>query len=287
MRAVVITGVSTGIGYAATKLFTAEGIKVFGSVRNMSDAKHLQKECGPLYVPLLFDMTDAEKIKIAAQLVRQQLNGQKLWGLINNAGIFVFGAMMNLPIQDLRKQLDVNLFGHVMVTQAFIPMLGADKHLTGEPGKIINISSVAGKNAYPFMCPYSISKYAMEGFSEGLRRELMIFGIDVIIVGPGAIKTNIWDKAGNEPMPPEMENSIYKQPATEFKNYILCSAEKEALPPENVAALLLTILRSKHPKVRYAPIPHKILNWMVFHLLPKRWIDNIIAKKFGLKNSKL
>lgn len=282
MQAVVITGVSTGIGYAATRLFTEKGIKVFGSVRNEADAKRLQKECGALYIPLVFDVTDAEKIKNAAQFVSQQLQGQTLWGLINNAGIVVSGAMMNLPMQDLRKQLEVNLFGQVMVTQAFVPLLGADKHLTGAPGKIINISSVAGKNTYPFLGPYAMSKHALEALSEALRRELMIFGIDVVIVGPGSIKTNIWDKAKNEIVTPELENSIYKEPSIAFKNFMLERAEREALPAEDVAQLLLKILRSKHPKVRYAPVPKKLLNWTIPNLMPKRWVDKLIAKMFGL-----
>lgn len=282
MHSVVITGVSTGIGYAATKLFINNGIRVFGSVRKEGDAKRLQNDFGSLYVPLLFDVTEEDKIKQAAQSVHQQLDGHTLWGLINNAGIVVSGAMMNIPIADLRKQLEVNLIGQLMVTQHFIPLLGADKALQGEPGKIINISSVAGKNTYPFMCPYSISKHALEAFSEGLRRELMLFGIDVIIVGPGAIKTDIWDKAKNNMLTPELNNSIYQQSATTFKNFMLERAEREALPAEDVAELLLTILKSKHPKVRYAPVPNKFINWTLPRLLPKRWVDKIIAKKFDL-----
>jgi NAD(P)-dependent dehydrogenase (short-subunit alcohol dehydrogenase family) len=282
MQTVVITGVSTGIGYAATKLFTANGIKVFGSVRNENDANRLQHECGSLYIPLIFDVTDEEKIKQAAQLVRQELQGSRLWGLINNAGIVVSDAMMNIPIDKLRHQLEINLIGQLIVTQAFIPLLGADPHLIGVPGKIINISSVAGKYTYPFMCPYSISKHGLEALSEGLRRELMMFGIDVIIVGPGAIKTNIWDKAKNEAVSPELEHSPYRESAAKFKDFMLKRAEREALPAEQVAQLLLDILKAKHPKVRYAPVPNKIINWIIPNLLPKRWIDKLIAKKFDL-----
>ena len=283
MNSVVITGVSTGIGHAAAKLFISKGIKVFGSVRNQNDAARLQQEFGSLYTPLIFDVTDEEKIHAAAQSVREKLQGQTLCGLINNAGIAVSGAMMNMPLKDLRKQLEVNVFGQVMVTQAFVPLLGADKSLTGAPGKIINISSVAGKVTYPFMGPYSMSKHALEAFSEALRRELMIFGIDVIIVAPGAIQSQIWDKARDQTVTPELENSIYKQPATDFKNYMLANVEKNALPAEDVAALLLGILQAKNPQVRYAPVPNKLINWIIPNLLPKRWIDRIIAKKFGLQ----
>jgi len=282
MLAVVITGVSSGIGHAATKLFTTQGIQVFGSVRNKEDAERLQKECGQNYYPLIFDVTDQEKVKSAAQYVREQLQGNTLWGLINNAGIVVTGDLLHMPIKEFQKQLDVNLLGQLIVTQAFTPLLGADKKLKGTPGKIINISSASGKNAYPFMGAYAISKHGLEAFSESLRRELIIFGIDVIIVGPGAIKTSIWDKARKQPLLPELTDSIYNKPATNFKNYMLSNAEKSGLPAETVAKLLLHILRSKRPKIRYAPTPHRLINWVLLHTLPKRLLDWIIAKKIGL-----
>lgn len=278
---VVITGVSTGIGYATAKLLTQQGIRVFGSVRNQLDADRLSKELGSLFFPLIFDVTDAEKIQQAADLVREQLNGTTLWGLINNAGIAVSGALLYLPISDLQKQLDTNLIGQLIVIQAFTPLLGADKKLTGAPGKIINISSVQGKTAYPFSGPYAISKHALEALSEALRRELMIFGIDVIIVGPGVIKTDIWNKIKNQPLSAEMKNSVYYEPAMKFKELVLRS-EKKGLPAEDVAKLLAYILKSKHPKTRYAPVPGKFINWTLPNLLPKRWVDKAIAKMIGL-----
>lgn len=282
MSAVVITGVSTGIGYAAAKLFTEQGINVFGSVRSKSDADRLQHDLGQHYYPLIFDVTDQERVASSAEFVCERLQGKTLWGLINNAGIAVEGAFMDLSIQDFQKQLNVNLIGQLIVTQAFIPLLGADKTLSGEPGKIINISSVSGKNAYPFLGAYAVSKHGLEAFSESLRRELMIFGIDVIIVGPGMIKSEIWNKSKNTPIPPELNHSVYRKPAAAFKKYILKSAEANSLPAEDVAALLLKIMRSNHPKTRYAPAPNKWLNWVIVNILPKRFLDRLIAKKFGL-----
>jgi len=282
MSAIVITGVSTGIGHAAAKLFTSKGIIVFGSVRNEADKARLQSECGENFRPLIFDVTDEKKVYDAANDVRQQLQGKTLWGLINNAGIVVQGALETLPISDLLKQLNVNLIGQLIVTQAFLPLLGTDKTLIGPPSKIINISSVAGKHAYPFMGAYSISKHGLEAFSEGLRRELMVHGIDVIIVGPGAIKTKIWDKARDEEVSKEMAQSVYKAAAFKLKEYMLTEADKHALPAETVANLLLHIMQSKHPKVRYAPVPQKWINWTIPNLLPKRFLDWGIAKKFGL-----
>lgn len=282
MQTVVITGVSTGIGHATAKLLTSQGIKVFGSVRNAADADRLQKELGENYIPLIFDVSEKEKVENAARFVREKLNGSTLWGLINNAGIAVPGAMVYLPINKLREQLEVNLFGQLNVIQAFTPLLGMDKELKGPPGKIINMSSAAGKIGFPFAGAYSISKHGIEALSESLRRELMIFGIDVIIVGPGPIKTPIWEKAKQEQIPSELINSVYSQSVMSFKNYILSDVEKNGLPAEEIAELLLKILRSKKPKTRYAPIPKKLFNWTIPNLLPKRVVDWMIAKKFGL-----
>lgn len=281
MKAIVITGTSTGIGYTTAKHCIEHDVTVFGSVRTQEDANRLTKELGPGFVPLLFDVTDEEKVKNAAVLVRERLQGNKLWGLINNAGIVVPGPLLYLPIKDFRKQLEVNLVGQLIVTQAFAPLLGADPTLTGIPGKIINISSVAGKRTLPFMVAYSVSKHGLEAFSEGLRRELMVFGIDVIIVGPGAIKTPIWSKADKATFPAEATHSVYGPALAKLKDFV-SQFEAQGLPAETVATLIYEILEKKHPKVRYAPVPRKLVNWVIPNLLPKRWIDKIIAKKFGL-----
>lgn len=278
---VVITGVSTGIGHATTNLLISKGIRVFGSVRNSEDALRLSKEWGSLFFPLIFDVTDSHRVSEAAARVRLELKGHKLWGLINNAGIAVPGALLYMPIPDFQKQLDTNLIGQLIAIQAFTPLLGAEKELQGPPGKIINISSVSGKNGYPFLGAYATSKHGLEGLSESLRRELMIFGIDVVIVGPGIVKTSIWDKVRKQAMPNEIAHSIYTKPAEMCKNFIL-SGEKNGLPAEDIANLLLKILQSKHPKTRYAPVPNKFINWTIPNLLPTRFVDWVIAKKIGL-----
>jgi NAD(P)-dependent dehydrogenase (short-subunit alcohol dehydrogenase family) len=140
-------------------------------------------------------VTDASAIAEAASCVREALGGETLAGLVNNAGIAVSGPLIDLPVEDYRKQLEVNLVGPFLVTQAFAPLLGTDPELRGAPGRIVNISSVAGIRAMPFLGPYAASKFGLEGYSEALRRELMLFGIDVVVIGPGPVKTAIWDKA--------------------------------------------------------------------------------------------
>jgi len=277
--AVVITGVSSGIGYATTKLFNAKGIRVFGSVRKPADAERLVRECGSLFHPLMFDVTDQQSVREAALIVRDKLQGQTLNGLINNAGMAVIGDLLNMPIEKFEKQLNTNLIGQLIVTQAFVPLLGADQTLKGKPGKIINISSVSGKHGFPFMGAYCTSKHGVEGLSETLRRELMIYGIDVIIVGPGIVKTPIWNKVGEQTL--ANKPSIYSAAEKASRQYAV-QAEKNGLPVEKIAELLLKILQDPHPAVRYAPVPNKLFNWTLLNLIPKRLVDWVIAKKIGL-----
>ena len=195
MQSVVITGASTGIGFAAAKLLLARGFRVFGSVRKQADADRLKSEFGANFIPLVFDVTDEAAVFAAAREVRAALEGQTLAGLVNNAGIAVAGPLLEISSDQFRKQMEVNVIGPVIATQAFGPLLGSDPSLKGPKGRIVMISSVAGRNGNPLTAAYSASKHAIEGLSESLRRELMLFGIDVIIVAPGAVKTPIWGKA--------------------------------------------------------------------------------------------
>lgn len=192
MRSVVITGTSTGIGWGTAKVLIGNGFRVFGSVRKVTDAERLAAEFGPNFVPLVFDVTDEAAVKAAADQVRAALAGEKLFGLVNNAGVAVAGPLLELPIKEFRRQIEINLIGVVITTQAFAPLLGVDRKLTGSSGRIVNIGSVGGRNAVPFLSPYNASKFAMEGLSESLRRELLPFGVDVIVIGPGAVATPIW-----------------------------------------------------------------------------------------------
>jgi NAD(P)-dependent dehydrogenase (short-subunit alcohol dehydrogenase family) len=205
MRSVVVTGTSTGIGWGTAKVLIARGFRVFGSVRKKVDAERLAAEFGPAFVPLVFDVTDEDAVGLAAARVGDVLAGEKLFGLVNNAGIAVAGPLLELPLGDFRQQIDTNLIGVVIATKAFGPLLGTDRTLKGPPGRIVNISSVGGKNAMPFLAPYAASKFALEGLSEGLRRELLAFGIDVIVVAPGAVATPIWAKAEQVDVTPYLD----------------------------------------------------------------------------------
>lgn len=280
MKSVVITGVSTGIGWGAAKVLTEKGFHVFGSVRKEADAKRLREEFGERFTPLIFDVTDEAAIRKAAAEVRAALNGGTLFGLVNNAGIGVSGPLLEIDPDEFRRQMEVNVIGPLLVTQAFAPLLGADRMLKGAPGRIVNISSVGGKQAAPFVGPYSASKFAIEGMSESLRRELLLFGIDVIIIGPGAVKTAIWGKAEEVDITP-YANSPYYPSLNKFRDYFLASG-KRGLTPERLGLAIHKALTVRHPKVRYAVVPNRLRNWTIPQALPKRFVDRLIGKSTGL-----
>jgi NAD(P)-dependent dehydrogenase (short-subunit alcohol dehydrogenase family) len=283
MKSVVVTGASTGIGWGCVKVLTGHGFHVFGSVRKQADADRLSKEFGGSFTPLLFDVTDAEAVKRGADIVERALGGAMLAGLVNNAGIAVAGPLLYLPIDELRQQMEVNLIGQMIVTQAFAPLLGADRSRKGQPGRIVMMSSIGGKNAFPFMGPYSASKFALEGLSESLRRELMLFGIDVILIRPGAVATPIWDKADQVDIS-QFANTPYFDALGKIKKVMLDQGHK-GYPPERIGRAVYKALTKARPKTAYVENPNKAQGLAV-SLLPKRVADAAIATMVGLKRAK-
>jgi NAD(P)-dependent dehydrogenase (short-subunit alcohol dehydrogenase family) len=281
MKSVVVTGVSTGIGWGTVKILIQKGFRVFGSVRKTQDAERLQKEFGENFVPLIFDVTDEPPVQAAAQQVRGQLNGETLFGLVNNAGIAVPAPLIHQATDDFRHQIEVNLISVLIVTKAFVPLLGSDRSLKGVPGRIINISSVGGKRGSPFLGAYVASKHGLEGFSESLRRELMLYGIDVIIVGPGPVATPIWDKGEQADATPYADTE-YFEPGRRLQKYMVESGRK-GYPPEKVGEVVWHALTTPKPRIRYAVEPGGAISQIVQLLLPRRVLDNIIAKNLGFK----
>jgi NAD(P)-dependent dehydrogenase (short-subunit alcohol dehydrogenase family) len=279
MRSVVITGASTGIGWASAKLLLDRGFRVFGSVRKQADADRLTGEFGANFTPLLFDVTDEAAVKAAAATVRAALGGETLAGLVNNAGVAIAGPVLELPVAQFRTQLEINVIGPIIATQAFGPLLGVDPQLKGPKGRIVMISSVAGRSGNPLTPAYGASKHAIEGLSESLRRELMLFGIDVIIVAPGAVKTPIWGKAD------ELDMSAYKNspylPAMSKVRDFTKHLSQIGLAPEKIAERVAEALTSPKPKVRYQITPDPMRH-LITGMLPKRTVDKMIAKRLGL-----
>jgi NAD(P)-dependent dehydrogenase (short-subunit alcohol dehydrogenase family) len=279
MESVVITGASTGIGWATAKLLLDRGYRVFGSVRKQADAVRLKTEFGANFIPLLFDVTDEAAVLAAAREVRAALDGATLAGLVNNAGVAVAGPLLEVAADEFRRQMNVNVIGPIIAVQAFAPLLGADPSLKGRRGRIVMISSVAGRNGNPLASAYSASKHAIEGLSESLRREMMLFGIDVVIIAPGAVKTPIWSK-GEEVDISTYRNSPYL-PVLEKVRKFTQHLSEIGLPPERIAEAIAEALTVANPRVRYQITPDPMRH-LITAILPKRTVDRIIGKRLGL-----
>ncbi len=280
MKSVVVTGVSTGIGWGCVKVLIASGFRVFGSVRKQADAERLTKEFGPNFTPLIFDVTDEAAVTEGARQVEAALGDENLAGLVNNAGVAVLGPLISLEIEEFEHQLAVNLTGPLIMTQAFKGLLGVDRSRRGPPGRIVMMSSVGGKNAMPFLGPYCASKFGLEGLSELLRRELMIYGVDVIVVAPGTVATPIWNKADAVDVTP-FAKTPYAPALARLKGFMIDSGN-DGLPPERIGETVKTALTVKRPKTRYTVTPNALQNFLAL-TLPKRLVDGVIARRLGLR----
>lgn len=278
-RSVVVTGVSTGIGLATARVLARHGVHVFGSVRNVADADRLRSELRDRFTPLVFDVTDADAIHAAVPIVADRLDGETLMGLVNNSGIAVGGPLLHQPLEEVRRHLEVNTVGALATVQAFAPLLGTDRTRSGKPGRIVNISSVAGRISAPFLGAYAASKRALEGMSHSLRRELLIYGIDVIIVNPGSVATPIWDKAEKIDRS-RYAGTDYEPMLRRFLQRALRSG-RSGLPAEAVGEVVWTALTARRPRTFYPVVRRRLLNWTIPLALPARVIDRLIAKRLG------
>ncbi|MEM0986005.1 MAG: SDR family NAD(P)-dependent oxidoreductase [Pseudomonadota bacterium] len=281
MQAVVITGASTGIGRAIAEHLAGRGWLVFAGVRKESDGEPL-KAAVPAIRPILLDVTKPEHIENAVVTVSDSIGDAKLGGLINNAGIAKMGPLAIQPLDEIRSHFEVNVFGALAASQAFAPLLGMDTNRAGQPGRIVNITSVGGRIASPFLGAYTATKHAMESVTDTLRRELLIYGIDAIAVGPGAVKTPIWDKAEDANGDAPYQDTVWAEPIKAFSDAMLTGG-RDGLEPDLIARVVEKALTAPKPKARYAPVPDKLTNFTIPTRLPKRWVDRVFASRFGLK----
>jgi NAD(P)-dependent dehydrogenase (short-subunit alcohol dehydrogenase family) len=260
-QSVVVTGVSTGIGWGISKILLANGFQVYGNVRRQTDANRLADEFGGAFTPLVMDVTDRESVNRAALQVEEQLGSNTLTGLVNNAGIAINGPLLYFPLEDYRRQLEVNLIAPLSVTQAFAPLLGADRKRLGNPGRVINISSTGGKIGVPFLGAYVASKHGLEGMSETLRRELMIHRIDVIVIAPGSVVIAIWGKAEAEDLSAYAKTE-YGASIDRFRSHFIGEGRK-GLRPERLGEAVRLALTARRPRTRYAVGPKS--SWLRKH----------------------
>lgn len=281
--AVLITGASTGIGAACALALDKIGYRVFAGVRKSTDGESLQQKAGPRLMPVRLDVTDEATILAASHTVRAMMGEAGLAGLVNNAGIGVAGPIEVLPLDDWRRQFEVNVFGLISVTQTFLPLIRQGR------GRIINMGSIAGRAAMPFMAPYSASKYALEALTDALRIEVQPWGIRVAIIEPGAIATPIWKKTRKETdawdasWSPELK-ALYQEGFTRVKETATEAGER-AQPAGLVAEAVIHALRSRFPRTRYlvgsdakirarlaALLPDLVNDWLITRIvkLPSR-----------------
>ena len=285
MKYIVVTGVSTGIGKSiATELLNNDYF-VIGTVRNESDSEELLKNHPETFKHVICDLSEKESIQNACASIKNILGSSYLYGLINNSGIAIGGPLMFQNLTEIKKQFEVNLFGLIDFTQRLLPHLGAELPQKDSPGRIINISSTNGKIAFPYIGAYSATKFALEAISDTLRYELNIYGIKVILIQPGIIKTKIWDKAEKMDLSP-YKNTDYYENLSEFKDEFVELGNK-GLPPESVSNIVKKALESDNPKTRYVITNKYFSEWLLPRMLPDKYLDSLITKEVGLTKKKL
>ncbi len=246
---VLITGASTGIGAACAIRLAAAGMHVYAGVREDADGAALRAQNAALITPLHIDVTDAGSIAAAVATLDAQLGDAGLNGLINNAGIAIGGPLEVLPMNEIRRQFDVNVFGALAVTQAFLPQLRRAR------GRIVNMGSIAGRIALPFLGPYCMSKSALRAMTHALRLEVDAWGIDVALVEPGAIATPIWKKsnAAADVMQATLQNDTLAHYSRHLEGIrrVIAKAEEQAISADAVARAVEHALTAAHPKTEY------------------------------------
>ena len=250
-------------------------------MRKKEDGDKLCNLYPDLFKTIVFDVRDEEAIEKASEFVKNDLkDDDKLVGLVNNSGIALGGPFKYLNTDIFRKQLEVNVLGVVSVTRNFLNLLGAYKG-SKHQGKIIMISSVSGHRAYPYMSPYSASKFALEGMSDSLRRELMMFGVDVILIEPGPVESEIWNKAPSKEDNPFI-GTEYEESLKAFYDQVV-EKGKRPLPTSVIGNAIKNIMQNPKPKTRYVYTKDKFKEFTIPGILPDRTLDKLMAKRLKLE----
>jgi NAD(P)-dependent dehydrogenase (short-subunit alcohol dehydrogenase family) len=279
----LVTGASTGIGHACALGLARAGFHVFAGVRRPADGNALQAHSAGRITPVILDVTDAQSIAAAADLIATTIGEAGLAGLVNNAGIAVAGPLEFVPIQELRRQFEVNVLGQVAVTQAMLPLLRQGR------GRIVTMGSISGRLAPPFLGPYAASKHALEALTDSLRLELRPWRIHVAIVEPGSIATPIWEKSRNAAVAnfnhaPAQAHALYDA-AVGAAQARVEQTVLTAAPPRLVVQAVLHALTAPRPRTRYLVGRGARLQALVVKLAPDRLRDWLVASSMRLPRS--
>lgn len=273
MRSVLVTGASTGIGRATALRLDADGWRVYAGVRREEDAQSLREAGSERLAPLILDVTDAGQIAAAA--ARVGADGDELAGLVNNAGVAIPSPLETIPVDDFRRQIEINLTAQVAVTQAMLPALRRSR------GRIVFISSIGGRIAFPLTGAYHAAKFGIEAVGDVFRQELRPWGISVSIVEPGSIDTPIWDRGERSAdevgeRSPQRE-ALYGKAIESYRKVVRSTAER-GIPPEKVAATIEHALSARRPRTRYLVGADAKVQARIKPLIPPRVFDRIVAR---------
>ena len=275
MPSVLVTGASRGIGQATARRLTAAGWDVIAGVRRLADADALVSDTAGRVRPITLDITSADDIAGLDAVLPDRLDA-----VVNNAGIAVGGPLEALPLEELRRQLEVNVVGQVAVTQAVLPRLRAAQ------GRVVFVSSVSGLVATPMLGAYVASKYALEGLADAMRLELHSWGIPVIVVEPSQTDTDMWRQANDEV--DRVEESLRPEYRTLYADHIkgmrrlIPWAQKMAVPVDNVADVILKALTTRRPRARYVVGVGPRVQVTVSRMLPTPMVDAALRKASGV-----
>jgi NAD(P)-dependent dehydrogenase (short-subunit alcohol dehydrogenase family) len=278
---VVVTGASTGIGEACALELDRRGWRVFAGVRSLSAAEAWREKGSERVIPVIIDVTNMASITDAAETIRTAVGDAGLAGLVNNAGIAISGPLEFIPIDDLRRQLEVNVIGQMAVTQAMLPMLRLAH------GRIVNMGSISGVITAPYLGPYSMSKFALEAMTSALRLELRNAGVQASVIEPGNVKTPIWDKsiaAAEEKSAhatPEADR-LYRTDMEQMRQASLTMRDT-GMPTARVVRAVMHALTARRPKARYPVGVQPKLASFFFRFLPNAVREKIILRSLGLR----
>jgi NAD(P)-dependent dehydrogenase (short-subunit alcohol dehydrogenase family) len=275
VRSALVTGASTGIGRATALRLDGAGWRVFAGVRREADAESLREAGSERLTPLILDVTDAVQIAAAAERIDAEVGEAGLDGVVNNAGIGTMGPLETIPIDDFRRQVEVNLTGQVAVTQAVLPEIRRAR------GRVVFVSSAGGRMALPFGGPYHAAKFGLEAVADSLRQELRPWGIEVAVIEPGSIDTPIWERAvrGYEEMAaraPARQQELYGKRLGGLQEGARKTAAR-GIPPDKVAARIESALTARRPRTRYRVGLDAQGQILLRRLLPDRALDRLLA----------
>jgi len=280
MRSALVTGASTGIGRATALHLDTAGWRVFAGVRREEDASSLREASSQRLVPLMLDVTDSDQIAAAAERVASESGGSGLDGLVNNAGIAVPGPLEALPIDDFRRQVEVNLTAQVAVTQALLPQIRVAR------GRLVFITSIGGLMAFPMFGAYHAAKFGLEAVGDVFRQELRRWGISVSVVEPGSIATPIWERGESEAdafltRASDEQKALYGEAVEAYREVVRRTAER-GIDPVKVARTIERALTARRPRTRYLVGADARGQAFLSKLLPDRVVDRVVARATGM-----